>query len=356
MRALASRFGKWSSPVLMIRPFALGALLGVVLSFASCGGPAPKECSSATCTGCCDAAGECKPGNDLLACGSGGFLCVTCGSSQVCTLGACFTPGTGGGGATGGGMGGGATGGGVGGGATGGGVGGGATGGGVGGGATGGGVGGGATGGGVGGGATGGGVGGGATGGGVGGGATGGGVGGGATGGGVGGGIGGGGGTGGGAGGGFGGGGGACQVRATFAEVDTTGTFFPGGFVVGEARSGTSGTYEAVMGAAIMFNGGMAPGMGDLSLPTNQNPQTARYLSAFGQGCTNGSTGTTCATTYVGVSGIVSLSGVLGGQDAGSVNVTLSNIRYQFQNDAGQPDFSGPCIILQSESFNAIWP
>lgn len=34
----------------------------------------------------------------------------------------------------------------------------------------------------------------------------------------------------------------------------------------------------------------------------------------------------------------------------------LSNVRYQFQNDAGQPDFRGPCILLVQESFNAAWP
>jgi hypothetical protein len=57
------------------------------------------------------------------------------------------------------------------------------------------------------------------------------------------------------------GGGSGCRVLATFNEVDTSGTFQPGAFVVGL-------TFDAVMGAAIMFNGGTAPG--------NGRPQPAR--------------------------------------------------------------------------------
>ncbi|MDP1829145.1 MAG: choice-of-anchor D domain-containing protein [Archangium sp.] len=193
-----------------MRTLSLSLFLAVAGLLGSGCGPVAKQCSPASCLGCCDASGECQGGSSNLACGASGGQCIQCAFGSLCQLGVCLNTVTGGG--SGGGSGGGATGGGGGssgggGGTTGGGTGG-ATGGGggTGGGVTGGGTGGGVTGGGTGGGVTGGGTGGGVTGGGTGGGVTGGGTGGGVTGGGTGGGA-----TGGGTGGGAtGGGGGTC--------------------------------------------------------------------------------------------------------------------------------------------------
>ncbi len=124
----------------MVRAVQVSALLALGTLLASCG--THTVCNSGNCLGCCVTAPNgdesCQAGTSNDQCGSTGLVCQACQGGQVCSLGVCITPGSGGGsgGGTGGGSGGGVgggTGGGVGGG-TGGGVGGG-TGGGVGGGA-----------------------------------------------------------------------------------------------------------------------------------------------------------------------------------------------------------------------------
>jgi hypothetical protein len=47
-------------------------------------------CSPQNCQGCC-VGGVCSTGTDPTSCGSGGDLCVQCGSGQSCVSGACIT-------------------------------------------------------------------------------------------------------------------------------------------------------------------------------------------------------------------------------------------------------------------------
>lgn len=108
---------------------AWAVLVGLLLGLAGCGSTATKECSSATCSGCCAVDGTCQPGDQDNACGRIGGSCGACSVIERCVFGLCVNrnEGTGGGTATGGG-GGAMTGGGTGGGAmTGGGTGGGST-------------------------------------------------------------------------------------------------------------------------------------------------------------------------------------------------------------------------------------
>lgn len=45
------------------------------------------------CAGCCDAAGVCRPGDDVNACGLGGVVCIDCGAiGFACNQGACEGP------------------------------------------------------------------------------------------------------------------------------------------------------------------------------------------------------------------------------------------------------------------------
>lgn len=77
-------------------------------------GCSPRTCED-TCQGCCDASGECRPGNTLTYCGVSGRACSSCITTDICSpTGACTSSGAGGGmggggGATGGGGGGAAT-------------------------------------------------------------------------------------------------------------------------------------------------------------------------------------------------------------------------------------------------------
>ncbi|MCU0698103.1 MAG: hypothetical protein MUC96_16475 [Myxococcaceae bacterium] len=108
------------STSLLLR-FGLSALLGGLLVPAC--GPTRPPCSSTTCLGCCDSAGECRSGFDNSACGTRGNLCSSCGLGQSCVSGSCSQPnpgGVGGSGVGGGSFGGGAAGGSVGGGSAGG--------------------------------------------------------------------------------------------------------------------------------------------------------------------------------------------------------------------------------------------
>jgi len=79
-------------------------LCGLVLSVMACGGPTQK-CDISSCpTGCCDAYGECRSGNEQSACGSQANICSACAGNESCSLGQCFTQnGSGGGHNTGGG-------------------------------------------------------------------------------------------------------------------------------------------------------------------------------------------------------------------------------------------------------------
>lgn len=91
-----------------MRALMLVAVVSSSLLLLACPGP---KCSAATCaTGCCDAAGECQPGSQPLACGIAGGTCNACVLGQQCLQGVCFGGSGAGGGTTGGG--GGATGGG----------------------------------------------------------------------------------------------------------------------------------------------------------------------------------------------------------------------------------------------------
>lgn len=73
------------------------ALAVLCLVFLGCPSQPPK-CDAASCSGCCDAAGQCQAGTDLAACGSGANVCVACTTSQACLLGVCTSVSTGGGG------------------------------------------------------------------------------------------------------------------------------------------------------------------------------------------------------------------------------------------------------------------
>ncbi|MFZ5442701.1 MAG: FG-GAP-like repeat-containing protein [Myxococcota bacterium] len=59
--------------------------------------PKPTACDNTTCSGCCDAAGQCQPGSASTACGSAGNVCTPCLTGQVCNLGICQAGATGGG-------------------------------------------------------------------------------------------------------------------------------------------------------------------------------------------------------------------------------------------------------------------
>jgi hypothetical protein len=52
------------------------------------------QCDATSCaTGCCDSAGECKKGTEDTACGTGGQVCQTCTSSEICSNNQCGAKG-----------------------------------------------------------------------------------------------------------------------------------------------------------------------------------------------------------------------------------------------------------------------
>jgi C2 domain len=52
--------------------------------------PTTTTCNASTCaSGCCDATGQCQPGNTPGACGTGGAACSACSSTQGCVSGKC---------------------------------------------------------------------------------------------------------------------------------------------------------------------------------------------------------------------------------------------------------------------------
>lgn len=53
------------------------------------GGGGAVVCSTSTCTGCCDDQGVCRSGDELSACGQGGFTCTTCGAATRCVAAVC---------------------------------------------------------------------------------------------------------------------------------------------------------------------------------------------------------------------------------------------------------------------------
>ncbi len=80
------------------------------LFFASACGASrtPVEECQASCTGCCDTDGTCRPGTDTFRCGANGNTCNQCVGNAICTFGICanLSAGSGGGsGSTGGGAG-----------------------------------------------------------------------------------------------------------------------------------------------------------------------------------------------------------------------------------------------------------
>lgn len=81
------------------------ALLGFLLlgSAVLVGCGAPAKCGPGSCSGCCDATGQCQAGNSNLACGTGGLICGACNLGTTCNLGLCASSGTGGGSSSGGG-------------------------------------------------------------------------------------------------------------------------------------------------------------------------------------------------------------------------------------------------------------
>lgn len=50
-----------------------------------------SSCNPMTCSGCCDAAGQCQTGGQSDACGSGGASCAVCDTSSSCTNGQCVS-------------------------------------------------------------------------------------------------------------------------------------------------------------------------------------------------------------------------------------------------------------------------
>lgn len=52
-------------------------------------GTSPQPACAERCAGCCDAAGECQPGNLATACGASGTVCVVC-PSGTCSSGLCL--------------------------------------------------------------------------------------------------------------------------------------------------------------------------------------------------------------------------------------------------------------------------
>ncbi|MCU0701224.1 MAG: hypothetical protein MUC96_32340 [Myxococcaceae bacterium] len=63
--------------------FVTAALLSF---FASCG---PTSTCATTCTGCCDAMGQCVTATSTAACGANGATCSACTRSEACSNGAC---------------------------------------------------------------------------------------------------------------------------------------------------------------------------------------------------------------------------------------------------------------------------
>jgi hypothetical protein len=57
-------------------------------NFTGAGGQCVR-CSASNCTGCCDGQGNCRPGNEVTACGSSG-QCDTCAAGQTCQYQFCL--------------------------------------------------------------------------------------------------------------------------------------------------------------------------------------------------------------------------------------------------------------------------
>jgi len=90
------------------RVCALLSLLFVLSS--ACGeSKSAQDVCEATCNGCCDTDGTCRPGDDTFRCGANGNACTQCIGASLCAFGLCANPsigGTGGGfGSSGGGVG-----------------------------------------------------------------------------------------------------------------------------------------------------------------------------------------------------------------------------------------------------------
>ncbi|MFL5318553.1 MAG: hypothetical protein ACJ790_02780 [Myxococcaceae bacterium] len=89
----------------MLRWMVPGFVLGALLALSPSCGTGKPTCGPANCNGCCDATGQCQPGNGSQFCGISGGVCTACTFTESCTLGRCTPFGNGGG--SGGGVGGG---------------------------------------------------------------------------------------------------------------------------------------------------------------------------------------------------------------------------------------------------------
>jgi hypothetical protein len=72
----------------MTRALACGFALGLL---ASLGCNPTVACTPQNCSGCCDEADVCRPGNAADACGLGGAACISCGDSVCNPNGTCFS-------------------------------------------------------------------------------------------------------------------------------------------------------------------------------------------------------------------------------------------------------------------------
>ncbi|WP_224243555.1 hypothetical protein [Hyalangium gracile] len=61
----------------------------LLLVVSACGGDSTTTCDASNCLGCCQSDGVCAPGDQALACGSGGAACGGCGSLEQCVAGVC---------------------------------------------------------------------------------------------------------------------------------------------------------------------------------------------------------------------------------------------------------------------------
>jgi hypothetical protein len=70
--------------------------LWVVIAALGGAGCQGQRCSAETCTGCCDAAGECVAGSQQTSCGTNGATCAVCAADRRCSRGDCVVPTSGG--------------------------------------------------------------------------------------------------------------------------------------------------------------------------------------------------------------------------------------------------------------------
>jgi hypothetical protein len=72
-----------------------------ILSSACGESKSAQDACTATCDGCCDADGTCRPGTDTFRCGANGNSCTQCIGASTCAFGTCVNSGIGSGGGVG---------------------------------------------------------------------------------------------------------------------------------------------------------------------------------------------------------------------------------------------------------------